>query len=473
MNEQFDAIILGAGQAGGPLSTTLACAGWKVALVEANHVGGTCVNEGCTPTKTMIASARVAHLVSRASEYGVELPAYTINLEKVRERKRNIVQGFRKGSTKRVQRAENVELIYGTGRFVSEHEIEVALNDGNTRLITGRNIFINTGTRTRIPTINGLDNVSYLTSTSIMELDKVPSELIVLGGGYIGLEFGQMFQRFGSQVTVVDHNDRLIKREDEDVSLEVLKFLKAEGMQFHLGAKTLHVEQDPDGYVRLTIKTETGSRIIVGSHLLLAIGRQPNSEELTLEMAGLEATERGFIPVNEKLQTAVPHIYALGDVNGGPPFTHIAYDDYRVVRHNLLGIGEKRLAGRNGRYTPYTLFTDPQMARVGLSEQQAKAQGIPYKLAKLNMTSVARALETAETRGFMKALVDPKTELILGATVIGTEGGEIMTVLQMAMMGNVPYTAIRDGVFAHPTFSESLNNLFMAMEDQPECKKNV
>ncbi len=461
--QKYDAIIIGAGQSGGPLSTTLAQAGWKTALVERKHVGGTCVNEGCTPTKTMVASARVAHLARRAADYGVQIGPVTVDLAKVRQRKRDIVEMFRHGSQGHVEQTEGVDLLFGQARFVAAKTIEVQLNDGGVRQLTADTIFINTGGRPVMPSIEGLESVPTLDSTSIMELGTLPEHLLVLGGGYIGLEFGQMFRRFGSEVTIIQRRNRLLAREDADVAEEVTKILEEDGITVLLEANTLKAEHTASGQIQLTVKTPTGEQILTGSHLLVAAGRAPNTDQLNLAATGVETDERGFVRVNERLETNIPGIFAIGDVKGGPAFTHISYDDFRIIQANLLQGGN---ATTVDRLVPYTIFIDPQLGRVGLTEEEAMAQGRSFCVAKLPMRHVARAIEVDEQRGFMKAITDAETDQILGVAILGIEGGEVMAVLQMAMMGGVPYTAIRDGVFAHPTLAESLNSLFMALDDE-------
>jgi len=459
--ERYDAIVIGAGQAGVPLSRALAEAGWKTALVEREHVGGTCINEGCTPTKTMVASARVAYLARRAADYGVHAGLVTVDMGRVRERKRNIVQSWRSGNRRRIEGTEGLDLLMGEARFTGPHSVEVNLNSGEIHHLTADKIFINAGTRPRTPSVPGLDRVPFLNSTSIMELDVVPEHLLVLGGGYVGLEFGQMFRRFGSQVTIVQRRGQLLTREDADVAEEVAKILREDGVEVLLDTHAQSVAQAAEGGVQLTVRTLDGERTLPGSHLLAAVGRAPNTERLNLSAAGLHTDKRGFIAVNERLETGLPGIYALGDVKGGPAFTHISYDDFRIIRTNLLEGGDATI---NGRPVPYTVFIDPQLGRIGLSERQARAQGLDIRVAKMPMNSVARALEVDESRGFMKAIVDADSDQILGAAVLGIEGGEIMAVLQVAMMGRVPYTTLRDAVFAHPTLAESLNNLFMTLD---------
>jgi pyruvate/2-oxoglutarate dehydrogenase complex dihydrolipoamide dehydrogenase (E3) component len=457
----YDAIIIGAGQAGVPLSTALARAGWKTGLIERVHVGGTCINEGCIPTKTMVASARVAYLARRGADYGVHTGTVTVNMPKVRQRKRDIVDSFRGSSQRRIESTEGLDLLFGEARFVGQKEIEVHLDSGETFQLTPNAIFINAGDRPAKPTLAGIENVPTLDSTSIMELDEVPEHLLVIGGGYIGLEFGQMFRRFGSQVTIVQRGANLLAREDVDVAAEVANIMRKDGIEVLLETKPLRVEQASNGTIQLTVQTPTGERSLLGSHLLLAAGRVPNTDWLNLDATGVQIDKRGFIQVNERLETNVAGIYALGDIKGGPAFTHISYDDFRIIRTNLL---EKGNASIHERLVPYTVFIDPQLGRIGLSETDARARGRNIKVARMPMNYVARALEMDESRGFMKAIVDADTGQILGAAVLGIEGGEIMAILEVAMMGKVPYTVLRDAVFAHPTLAESLNNLFLAFD---------
>jgi pyruvate/2-oxoglutarate dehydrogenase complex dihydrolipoamide dehydrogenase (E3) component len=457
--ERYDAVIVGAGQSGMPLSRAFAGAGWKTALIEREHVGGTCINEGCTPTKTMIASARVAYVARRASDYGVRVGPVSVDLAAVRDRKRRMVDSFRSSNERRLEKA-GVHRIDGEARFVDDHTLEVDTAEG-TLTIRGDRIFINTGTRPAMPQIPGLSAVRTLTSTTIMELDELPDHLVVLGGGYVGVEFAQMFRRFGSRVTIVQIGDQLLRQEDPDVAGELAKILEEDGIDIVLNGRTDSVERD-DGAIRLSVRTPTGMRTVRGSHLLVATGRKPNSDSLNLQAAGVRADEEGYIPVNDRLQTNVPHIYALGEANGGPAFTHMSYDDYRVIRANLLNGGDATTAGR---LVPYTVFTDPQLGRVGMTESGARAGGYDIRVARIPMDYVARALETGESRGFMKAVVDARTDRILGAAVLGTEGGEIVAMIEIAMLARMPCTVLRDAIFAHPTLAESLNTLFGSLED--------
>lgn len=462
--EQYDAIVVGSGQGGTPLSMALAQAGMRTALIERKHVGGTCINEGCTPTKTMVASGRVAYLARRAADYGVHTGpvniSISIDLEKVRQRKRDIVDSFRNGSQSRIEKTANIELIFGEASFSSSKTVAVSKKDGGQRVLSANYVFINAGTRASRPKLDGLDSIPALDNISIMELDAVPEHLLVLGGGYIGLEFGQLFRRFGSRVTIVQSAGQLLTREDPDIAEEVAKILRQDGVEIVLNAKTTRVGQ-ADGGIRLEVQQQGRATTLAGSHLLVATGRVPNSDTLNLEAAAIQTDARGFIRVNDRLETTASGIYALGDIKGGPAFTHISYDDFRIIRANLL---QKGSASTKNRQVPYAVFIDPQLGRVGLTEVEARGQGRNIRVAKLPMTSVARALEVDETRGFMKAIVDAESKQILGAAILGIEGGEIMSALEIAMMGKLPYTALRDGTFAHPTLAESLNNLFTAMD---------
>ncbi len=458
--QQYDAIIIGSGQAAKPLCIALADAGMHTAVIESEHVGGTCINVGCTPTKTMVASGRVAYLARRGPDYGVHTGDIRIDMERVRQRKRDIVTNFRNAAQARIEQSANVDLIFGQASFTGAKTLLIRLKDGGQRTLTAEKIFVNAGARPSVPSLDGLNDVPYLNSTSIMELDTVPEHLLVLGGGYVGLEFGQLFRRFGSRVTVVQHGSQLLDHEDSDIAEEVAKILQQDGVDILLNATANRVSRT-GASIRLEVQQQGGSVSLDGSHLLVATGRTPNSDTLNLAAAGVQTDNRGFINVNGRLETSAPGIYALGDIKGGPAFTHISYDDFRIIRTNLI---EKGSATTDGRLVPYTVFIDPQLGRVGITEREARTQKLNVRVAKLPMTSVARALEVDETRGFMKAIVDAETKQILGAAVLGIEGGEVMSALEIAMMGKLPYTALRDGVFAHPTLTESLNNLFMAMD---------
>jgi pyruvate/2-oxoglutarate dehydrogenase complex dihydrolipoamide dehydrogenase (E3) component len=459
MSNQFDAIIIGSGQAGNPLARAFGKAGWKTALVERAYIGGTCINYGCTPTKTMFNSARVAYLARRAADYGVHHGEVKVNLREVRERKQRVVDSFRESGLRGIESTENLTLFWGDARFKGPHEIEIKQNDGATRVLAGERIFINTGGRPDKPRLEGIDEVPTLDSTSIMELDELPQHLLVLGGGYIGLEFGQMFRRFGSQVTIVQRVGQLLGREDPDVAEAVLKIMEEDGIKVMLDTEAVRLKVGAE--ISLTVRGSAKEQTLTGSHVLVATGRKPNTEDLNLEAAEIDTDRQGNVVVNNKLETNVPGIYALGDVKGGAQFTHISYDDFRIIRTNLIEGGN---ATTDGRLVPYTVFIDPQLGRIGISEIEAKEKGRHFRVAKLEMTHVARAVEMSETRGFMKAILDAETNQILGAAVLGVEGGELMSMFEIAMMGKLPYKVLKDAIFAHPTLAESLNNLFMAMD---------
>jgi pyruvate/2-oxoglutarate dehydrogenase complex dihydrolipoamide dehydrogenase (E3) component len=459
--QHYDAVVIGAGQAGVPLSQALARSGRRTALIERQHVGGTCINEGCTPTKTMVASAKTAYVDRRSADYGVHNGPVAVDMLEVRGRKRAMVDSFRNSNLRRIEATDGLDLIAGEASFTGPKALAVRTNDNQDLELGADNVFINAGARPANPPIEGLDNVPALNSTSIMELDVLPEHLLVLGGSYVGLEFAQMFRRFGSEVTVVELGGQLMGREDADIAEAVAGILREDGIEVLLEAKTRLAAQDDTTKIILTVDTSEGERTLEGTHLLVAAGRPPNTETLNLGAAGIETDRRGFIKANECLETSVPGVYALGDVKGGPAFTHISYDDFRIIRTNLLEGGSATIADRP---VPYTMFTDPQLGRIGLSEQDAREQGRDVRIATIPMTYVTRAVEMGETRGFMKAVVDAETAQILGCAVLGIEGGEIMAMIQIAMMGNLPYTVLRDAVFAHPTLSESLNTLFSSVE---------
>jgi pyruvate/2-oxoglutarate dehydrogenase complex dihydrolipoamide dehydrogenase (E3) component len=463
--QHYDAVVIGAGQAGVPLSQALARSGRRTALIEREHVGGTCINEGCTPTKTMVASAKTAYVDRRSADYGVHNGPVAVDMPEVRGRKRAMVDSFRNSNLGRIEATDGLDLIAGEASFTGPKALAVRTNDNQDLELGADNVFINAGARPANPPIEGLDNVPALNSTSIMELDVLPEHLLVLGGSYVGLEFAQMFRRFGSEVTVVEWAGQLMGREDADIAEAVAGILREDGIEVLLEAKTRLAAQDDTTKIILTVDTSEGERTLEGTHLLVAAGRPPNTETLNLGAAGIETDRRGFIKANECLETSVPGVYALGDVKGGPAFTHISYDDFRIIRTNLLEGGSATIADRP---VPYTMFIDPQLGRIGLSEQEARDQGRDVRIATIPMTYVTRAVEMGETRGFMKAVVDAETAQILGCAVLGIEGGEIMAMIQIAMMGNLPYTVLRDAVFAHPTLSESLNTLFSSVEHHEE-----
>lgn len=459
---QYDVIIIGAGQAGVPLAKKLANAGKKVVIIEKRWIGGTCVNDGCTPTKTWVASAKAAYTAAKSAALGVPVANYQVDMAHIKKRKDAIVENARKGNQKALAETKNLDLIFGEAIFTGLKTITVTLNGGGEQLLKAELIFLNTGAKPLIPQITGLSTVNYLTSTTILELNKVPKHLLIIGGNYIGLEFGQMFRRFGSKVTILEKSARLIPHEDTDIADEMQKLLALETVEILTNTQATAFEQNGKGEIFVTIKNGQQQKKITCSHVLVASGRIPQTHQLNLEKTGVKLDDKGYIKVNAKLETNVKGIYALGDVKGGPAFTHISYNDYTIVYRNLL---EKKNYTIHNRPIPYCMFTDPQLGRIGLSETDAKKQGLAIKVAKLPMSSVARAVETGDTRGFMKAVVNAKTKKILGVAILGAEGGEIMSVLQMAMEGKITYDRIRYCVFAHPLYAESLNNLFMTLED--------
>jgi pyruvate/2-oxoglutarate dehydrogenase complex dihydrolipoamide dehydrogenase (E3) component len=456
-SQHYDALIIGSGQGGGPLSTALVASGRKVALIERVHIGGCCLNEGCTPTKTMIASGRAAYVARRGPEFGVNTGEIMVDMVRVRQRKRDIVKEFTSHSEHAI-RAGGVEIIWGEASFTGPKAVRVPLWDGGALDLSADLIVLDTGARPAMPPIPGIDSVHALDSTTIMELDVVPEHLIVVGGGYIGLEFGELFLRLGSKVTVVQMGPQIMgPREDPDIAQCMCDILTEDGMTILLETTTEHLEPDGKGGVRLTVDCKTGRHEITGSHLLVAAGRKPNTEALNLAAAGIETGPHGHIKVNDKLETGVPGVYAVGDCAGQPQFTHISYDDFRILRENLLHGGNRTT---KDRLIPYTMFTDPQLGCVGINETTARTQGLKIRVAKIPMYYVARAVEVDEYRGMMKAVVDAETDQILGFAVIGIEGGEIMAMVELAMLGKLPYTTLRDGIFAHPTLAEGLNTLF-------------
>ena len=459
----FDAIIIGTGQAGSPLASFLAARNRKVAIIEKAFIGGTCVNYGCTPTKTMIASARVAYLNKRGAYFGVNHPDSAIDLSAIVKRKNQVVLDSRKSSEKRLSTDPFITLFYGTASFESS-EVVCVVNDKNEiQFLTSKTIVINTGAKNQIPDLPGIENVPYLDSTSIMDLDAIPKHLIILGGSYIALEFGQLFNRLGTNVTIIERHDHILQREDKDVAQEMKNILEKEGISFQLNSQIKSVSSNADKSVSAQFIKDGKDVVLTGTHLMTALGRAPELKELKLENAGITKTEKGYIQVDEFLETSAKGIFALGDVNGGPAFTHIAYDDFRILSNNLFEPVKK---STKNRVVPYCVFTDPELGRTGITEKEAIEKKLNYKIARLPMSSVARAIESGETAGFMKAIVDADTDEILGASVLGVYGGEISSVLNLAILGKLKYTLLRDGVFAHPTFSESLNNLFATFQEK-------
>lgn len=452
---KFDAIIIGSGQAGNPLSHRFADLGWTVALVERGNLGGTCINTGCTPTKTMVASAQVAHYARQAAKWGVHTDHVRVDLPAIVARKRKVVESFRAGQQGQVDKRPNLHLYRGHAKFISPKQLQVG-----GEILESDKIFINTGTRPEAPTIPGIESVPYLTNASVMELQVLPKHLLVLGGGYIGLEFGQMFSRFGSRVTIVHRGDRILPREDADITRELQNALLAEGITLKLGARTTRVEHGNTEIV-LTIESKQGTETLAGSHLLVATGRRPNTDDLALDKAGVEVDAHGYVKVNARLETGVPGIWALGDVKGGPAFTHISYNDYQIAYANI--VEGKNLTIQN-RYLPYSLFTDPQLGRVGLTETEARATGRKLKIGTYPMASVARAIERDETAGFMKIIVDAGSDRILGAAILGIEGGELVQILGALILANAPYTVLKGAVYIHPTLAEGFFGLMESVK---------
>ena len=457
----FDAIIIGAGQSGMPLARQISKKGLKVALIEEGPIGGTCINDGCSPTKTMVASAKVAHTVRRASDFGINVEGFDVDQHAIRKRKEDIVKLFRGGAESSLEKAGVVDIIKGRGRFKDVNTVEITGPDGRMMELQAEKIFINTGSKTIIPDIEGLREVPYLTSTSIMELEETPEHLVILGGGYIGLEFAQMFRRFGSKVTILDRASRLVPKEDEDVCEEIGRIFHEENIETIFNAETYKIKRE-DGGITLHYTIQGKALTITGSHLLVAVGRAPASNHLGLEEIGVKISEKGFVEVKEYFETSVKNIYALGDVAGSPPFTHMAFHDASLA---FAHIYENKSQSNKDRLAPYCVFIDPQLARIGINEQEAKLKNIPYKVGKFWMKHAGRPLETDEKDGFFKVLVDPQTKRIIGATILSMNGGEILAVIQMAMIGKVPYDVIKTLPIAHPTLAESLNNLMMDIED--------
>jgi pyruvate/2-oxoglutarate dehydrogenase complex dihydrolipoamide dehydrogenase (E3) component len=453
---EYDAIIIGSGQGGGPLAHKLADLDWKVALVEEKYLGGSCINYGCTPTKVMIASARVAHQARRGSELGIHVSGVGVDLAEVVERKNEIVLQWRQGQQEQAEKRPTLDLYRGHGRFSGPHSVEV-----NGQTLTSDHIFIDTGTRPRLIPIEGLDEVDYLTNLNVMDLTEVPERLLILGGSYLALEFGQMFRRFGSQVTVVELMDQIVPREDKDVAQALQEALAKEDIAFRLGAKASQVVEDGDGIV-LTVEYRDGrTETVSGSHLLMAIGRTPNTDDLGLEAAGVETDDDGYVKVNDRLETNVPGVWAIGDVKGGPAFTHVSYDDHLVIYDNLINEADRTI---DGRIIPYAVFTDPELGRVGMTEKAAREAGYRLKVGKIPMSWVARAIERGETEGLMKIVINADSNRILGAAILGSEGGELVQILMALMMADAPWTLFKQAMFIHPTMAEGFFTLMDNVE---------
>jgi pyruvate/2-oxoglutarate dehydrogenase complex dihydrolipoamide dehydrogenase (E3) component len=442
---RYDAIIIGTGQAGPSLAERLANTGMRVAVIERGHFGGTCVNNGCTPTKTLIASADVARLAQRAAEYGVEVGPVRIDMRRVKARKDALVESSRTSLEQWLRGLANVSVYQGQARFAKAHTVTVGADT-----LTAERIFINVGARPHVPDLPGIREVPYLTNESMMDVDFVPGHLVIIGGSYVGLEFGQMYRRFGSRVTIIEMAPRLIGREDPDVSQAVRDILAAEDIAIRLDAKCVALEPAPIG-VEVKVDCATGAPRVPGTHVLLAVGRTPNTNDPGLHEAGIETDDRGYIKIDDALHTSVPEVYALGDCNGHGGFTHTSYNDYEIVADNLLNGAHRKVSDR---IPIYGLFTDPPLGRLGRTEAEAQRDGYRILIGRMPMTDVARAREKGETQGFMKVVVDAGSKQILGAAVLGTDGDEVVQTLVDAMYGHLPYTVVQHGVRIHPTVSE-------------------
>ena len=457
--EHFEIAVVGGGTGGNILAAQMASNGHRVVMVEKGMIGGTCINVACIPTKAMVKSARVAELVRRASGFGIRATFDGVDPIGVRER-RNVVVAEMVGSKQAAFDRSGMTLLIGTARFTGPRSLEVSLRDGGVREITAGRVILNTGTRPSLPPLPGLADARPLNSESVQKLERVPDHLIILGGGYVGCEFAQMFRRFGSRVTVVERAGAFLPREDPDVADQVLQIFREDGIDVLLGASVDRVEGVSGQLVRITLQSPAGERAVEGSDLLVALGRLPNTEELNLQAAGVETDDRGFIRVNERLETTASEVWALGDVNGGPQFTHVSHDDCRIVTANIAG-GSRSTADR---LVPYTLFIDPELGRVGMTEAEALRRGHNVRVARIPASDVPRAVISGEKRGFMKAVVDADTDRILGASILAAEGGELIAVIQVAMQAGLPYTTVRDMVFTHPTMAEGLGGLFSQVQ---------
>jgi pyruvate/2-oxoglutarate dehydrogenase complex dihydrolipoamide dehydrogenase (E3) component len=446
----YDAIVIGSGQGGNPLARAIADHGEHIALLESGPLGGTCVNTGCTPTKTMVASAQIAHYARTAARWGVNTRNVTVDLPTILRRKNEIVAQFRSGWEKSFDDDDHVHLYRGRARFTGPSQLQI-----NGETLESKRIFIDTGSAPTIPRIEGLDKTPYLTNVTLLDLDRLPEHLLVLGGGYVGLEFGQMFRRFGSKVTLIQSAERILPNEDDDVTAELQRCLEAEGIEFLLHARATKV-RGSKGSIELTIESPNGPRSLSGSHLLLATGRTPQTKDLDLDKTGVEIDPKGFVTVNDRLETTAGGIWALGDVTGGPAFTHISYNDFQIIYGNLY---EGRRLSTTQRIVPYSLYTDPALGRVGLTEKAARAQGRKLKIGTTPMSSVARAMERAETAGFMKIIVDADTDLVLGASILSAEGGELVQILGTLMLAKKPYTLLKGAIYIHPTLAEGFFRL--------------
>jgi pyruvate/2-oxoglutarate dehydrogenase complex dihydrolipoamide dehydrogenase (E3) component len=457
--EEFDLVILGGGTGSTVAAWTFAGEGKRVAVVDRKYIGGSCPNVACLPSKNIIHSAKIASYMRRSKEFGITLDGFTIDMSGVRERKRKMVTGLNEMYLENYSSTGAILILGGTGRFLAPRTVEVALPGGTKRLLRGTDVIISTGTRAILQAVPGLAEAEPLTHVEVLELDIVPGHLLVIGGGYIGIELAQAMRRFGSKVTLIDHNRRLMHKEDEDVCEALRTLLEDEGVEILLATRAMRLSGKSGEAVSIVVDQNGTEKTVKGSHLLVAAGRTPNTEGLGLDLAGVELTDGGYVKVNERLQTTAPGVWAIGEVAGSPQFTHISMDDFRVVHGNLTD-GNRVTTGRQ---VPYCLFTDPELARVGFNEMEARARNIAYRLFKVPMDANLRARALSETRGFLKALVETESDRILGFTAFGVGAGEIMSAVQIAMIAGLPYTAMRDAVLTHPTLTEGLIPLFSSV----------
>ncbi len=456
--ERYEILIVGSGEAGKYMAWTMAKAGHRTAVVERKLVGGSCPNIACLPSKNIIRSAKVASFAKRAEEFGLEVASLSVNMAGVQRRKRKMVEDLIKVHLDRYK-ASGAELIMGSARFVGLRTVEVSLNDGGTRVIAGERVFLNVGTHAAIPDVPGLAASQPMTHVEALNLDRLPEHLVVLGGGYVGLELAQAMRRFGSRVTVIERGSQLANREDGDVGSALLELLRDEGIEVLLGTEVHQVQGRSGDRIRLQCQNTNGETIIEASDFLVASGRTPNTHGIGLDRASVELDAAGYIKVNDRLETTAQNVWAMGDCAGSPQFTHVAFDDFRVVHDNLNG-GNRTT---KDRLVPFCIFTDPELARVGLNELEAKSRGLDYRVAKLPMAAVLRTRTLSEPRGFMKMLIDAYSDRILGFTAFGVEASELMAAVQTAMLGELPYTALRDAIFTHPTVAEGLTVLLASV----------
>jgi len=452
-SERVDVLVVGSGYGGKWVAWHLAAAGHRAVVVERRYVGGSCPNINCLPSKNEIVGAKVTDIVRHASQFGTDVTSARINMPNVLARKRKMVEA-EIAAHRQMYRETGAELVMGEARFVAPKTVEVKLEDGGTRQMSGERVFLNLGTRPSIPPIPGLPDAA-MTNIELLELDRAPAHMVVLGGGYIGLEFAQAYRRFGSRITLVERGPRLLAREDPDFADAILQLLTDEGVQVLLGTHTLRVD-GRKGDLRVVVRTPDGERTLAATDLLAALGRTPNTSGIGLDVAGVNLDARGYIAVNERLETSAPGVWALGECAGSPQFTHVSFDDYRIIRDNLAG----KHRSTSDRLVPFCLYTDPPLARVGLNETEARKRGIAVRVATLPMANVLRTETTDETRGFMKALVGAGSDEIVGFTMFGADAGEVMAVVQTAMLARLPYSTLRDAVLAHPTMAEGLIPLF-------------